>query len=447
MRSLRSRREDRRPGRAALALLAVAIVLAPGRSTAFELKLWPLLDLESRGDETRIGALGPLVEWRRAAEETFFAVRPLYYAVHRRTSAARRGAALYPLAWWERNEQSYFFRSLGLLTYERERRPLGVSSWTSRFQIFPFVFYRRAPEAGTELSVLPLYANVTDFFGYRRIRMILFPLYLKLEEPLFERTWLPFPFYSWVGGAIGRGTRLWPFWGHTLRGGESETEYVGWPFYVRRVEHPGREDRTTTRISWPFFSVIEGPRLVSRSYAFLLVIPLYTHTVDARTDTEILGFPWPFWIEQWERKTGRRQSLRLTPLYEERTTAAMRSTFYLWPFYRHKVGLGDVRYERTDSLLVLYRDERQGEGANASSTFALFPVWVDKRSAGGGHAQLLALVDAIFPANEKIRELYAPLYRLYGCDTTAGETRRDVLWKMWEWGGGKLRPPWYFSSS
>ena len=101
------------------------------------------------------------------------------------------------------------YRLFGLITYttETERHP---DEWDKRFTIFPFVFYRYSHLRGTQLSVLPFYVDVEDFFGYQRVQMILFPLYLRLEEALTTRTWVLFPFVSWSGGTFGRGYRIWP---------------------------------------------------------------------------------------------------------------------------------------------------------------------------------------------------------------------------------------------
>src|SRR5262249_31940991 len=176
------------------------------------------------------------------------------------------------------------------------------------------------PDTGSSLSVVPLYADLENFFGYERVRMILFPLYLSIEQPLYERTWLPFPFVSRARGRAGEGIRLWPIYGHTVLGADYESRYIAWPFHIRGVDHPGREDETVTRISWPFFSSLDGPLIHSRSYGFLLILPLYTHTTDLKSDTEIEGFPWPAWTRQIDRKTGRRLSLRLWPFYEDRVT-------------------------------------------------------------------------------------------------------------------------------
>jgi len=425
-----------------LPLAVLAWLLVAGTCHAYEVRAWPLFEVERSATETQGRALGPLVEWHHDGDRRSFALRPLF-EVSSAGDEASRGSFLYPLASWERAGEELSVRFLGIGTYVRRVAPLADRPYTRELTLFPFVFYRRGPEVGASLSVLPLYANLEHFFGYERVQMLLFPLFLKLTEPLYERTWLPFPFFSRVGGRSGEGLRVWPIYGHTVLGAEYESSYVAWPFYIRAVEHPGGEGAVTTRISWPFFSALDGPMVHSRSYAFLLVLPLYTHTVDLRSDTEIKGFPWPFWTTQTDRKSGDRLSLRLTPLYEDRRSAVLESKFYFWPFYRHHEGLGDsAGYERTDVLFVFYRDEVD-PAQPPRHIHALVPLGVCRRPGDG---QALTLVDGMFPNNETLQRLYAPLYRIFGRHVDDDATRYDLLWRMWTWGDGKLRPPWYWSS-
>jgi hypothetical protein len=425
--------------------VTLAFLSACGMSHAFELRAWPLAELERHGDEAHARFLGPLIEWQREGDNRFFAIRPLF-AISRSAVAPSRGVLLYPLVSWQRSAEELSVRFFGFGSYVRRASPLAERPYTRELTVFPLVFYHRGPEVGTSLSVIPLYANLENFFGYERVQMLLFPFFLTLYEPLYEKTWLPFPFFSRVGGRAGEGLRIWPIWGHTVLGADYESRYVGWPFYIRAVEHPGGDRAVTTRISWPFFSSIDGPLVHSRSYGFLLILPLYTETIDLKTDTETTGFPWPFWTVQRDRKTGERLSLRLTPFYEDRRTATMESAFYLWPFYRRHSGLGeDASYRRTDVLFLFYRDQHEGEGQNSRDIRALVPLWVSRADRDGGDAQGITLLDGLFPTNEALETLYAPLYRIYGQRSRDGATEHDLLWRMWTWGDGKLRPPWYWS--
>ncbi len=431
-----------------VALALISWLAFAERAHGFELRVWPLGEIARSEGATHTRLLGPFLEWRREGERRALAIRPLLtYATDSKLGESS-GSFLYPLTSWSSAADEFSLRFLGVGSYVWRREPPVDRPYRRELTIVPFVFFRSG-DAGTSFSLLPFYGNVEHLLGYERVRMVLFPLYLRLEEPRWRKTWLPFPFFSKVGGAAGEGTRLWPIYGHTRLGTDYEATYVAWPLYVRAAAHPGRADQMTSRISWPLFSTIDSPQLESRSYGFLplVFLPLYTHTIDRTTNSEITGFPWPAWMHQDDLTTGARRSTRYTPIYERRETENLVSTFYGWPFYRHREGRGDdAGYERTDVLFVLYRDQVEGEAATRLHSRALLPLWISRDGVDSGDAQALTLLDGVFPKNETLRESWAPLYRLYGTERHGDETRHDVLWRMWVWGGGKLRAPWYLST-
>ena len=412
----------------------------------YELRVWPLVDITSHTGDFRARFLGPLVERRIDAESRETTVRPLFHVKRSAEGQRSEGFVLYPFLTWRSAPEELSIRFFGIGSYVSRARPPEERPYDRELTVFPFLFYRHHPERGTSFSLLPLYANVENFIGYERIRMLAFPLYLRLEETLWNRTWLPFPFFSWVGGKSGEGVRLWPIYGHTVLGRQYESSYVGWPFNIRAVEHPGQPSAVTTRIRWPFFSTMEGPTIESRSYGFLLILPLYTRTIDRAAGTDVRGFPWPVWSTQDDLKTGERLSTRYTPIYQDRKTATQHSVFYFWPFYRRQEGLGDdSSYRRVDSLFVFYRDQSEGDGAARKRLSAIVPFWVSRESGDSMNAQSLALLDGMFPLNEPLQKLYAPLYRFYGIESGDPAGERNILWRMWTFGPGKTRPPWYFS--
>ena len=62
---------------------------------------------------------------------------------------------------------------------------------------------------------------------------LMFPAYLRVDEPGVDRRYTPFPFVSHVGGELGSGFRVWPFWGDTEIRGQQHTRYVMWPFAIQ----------------------------------------------------------------------------------------------------------------------------------------------------------------------------------------------------------------------
>ena len=436
-----------RARRLALAGALFVVISAWNEASAFELRFWPLLEWSHEGSESVARALGPVVEWRRGPSTRSFALRPLFYSETDSAGENSHGSLLYPLATWSRSADELSVHFLGLGSYVSRSAPPADRPYRRELTVFPLLFYRQGEATGTSFSLLPIYGDIADVFGYKRVRLVLFPLYLRVEEPLWRRTWLPFPFFSRVGGPAGEGTRLWPVYGRTVLGREYTSSYILWPFYVRATAHPAGAEPTTTRVSWPLFSAIDGPRLHSRSYAFLLVLPLYTDTVDVAHGTETTGFPWPFWVRQVDRRSGEQTSLRLTPFYERRRTAAAESVFYLWPFYRRHEGLGDdAGYRRTDVLFLFYRDQWESEAEHRSHIRAVVPAWVGYEDEHTARGQSLTLLDGLFPKNDALRVVYAPLYRIYGMERQDGVEHHDVFWRLVTWGDGKIRPPWYFSS-
>ena len=173
------------------------------------MKLWPLFRYASSGaqDELHWTALGPFVEFTHTAETRDLYVRPLLHLHQQRgATPGDRADILYPLAAsrWDPDHESFRFL---LFTYRRTPEPgtahapgapLPPAEWPSRFTLFPFIFYRQSPERGVRLSVLPFYFDLDDILGYDRVTAVMFPAYLRLEEPRVVRRFYAFPFVSTV---------------------------------------------------------------------------------------------------------------------------------------------------------------------------------------------------------------------------------------------------------
>lgn len=418
------------------------LCLLTASAEAFELRLWPLLEVERHPGQRRVRALGPLLEWRRTPHRREWIVRPLFHWTRQTPEDRYEASLLYPALRWEGGTRR-FASLFGLLTFEAPPRA------GRRFTLFPLVFWRERPDGRSSLAVLPFYADLPGFFGYDRVQSVLFPLWLRLSEGRHRRTWIGFPFLSRIVGPGAKGLRLWPIYGYTRLGRHERSTYVLWPLYVRRVLHPEAPVPTTHRISWPLFTSIESPTVRSRAYSFLPfgLLPLYTHTVDRDAGTETFGFPWPFWILHRDLETGERRALRFAPFWGERETPSLRSRFFLWPLYRWRRGLGaDAGYEREDVLVFLYRDRSEGEGAIRRRTRVLFPLVVERHRGRDRRIQGLTSLDGILPGNPELEEMWAPLVRLWGWEERDGERQGDVLWGMFRWGPDGVRPPLFLST-
>jgi hypothetical protein len=420
---------------------------------ALDVKLWPLFRY-ARDEGTadiRWSVFGPLIEFRRTAEARDLWLRP-FLGLHQRRGTVRddRADILYPLAAsrWQDDFQSFRFL---LFTYRTAPRAAPAASpgetppapeWASRFALFPFVYYRRSPERGRQLSVLPFYLDLDDFLGYEHVRAVMFPAYLRLTEPDVERRYYPFPFVSTVGGRAGSGVRFFPFWGRTEIAGRQRTSYVLWPFHIRTERLLPGYGWERRRVDAPVFAAIDGAGRRTRAYGLFA----YTHTVDERRGIEHTGAPWPFVVRQRRLGENDYEVWRALPFYGRSDVRGISSRVYAWPVYRRKwQDVDDFHYARRDVGLVLWRDqslENESSGRR-ERLLTLFPVLRSEQEEGRRFGQTPALVDSLLPRNRGVLALWAPLYGVFRWDTRPDGARDwNLLWGLVAREDGRLVGPW-----
>jgi len=437
-------------------LVTGALVLAlvrPGSAAALDVKLWPLFRYASdpARDELRWTAFGPVIEFRRTAESRDLRIRPLLW-LHQRRGAQHddRADILYPLLSTRWTEDYQLFRFL-LFAY-RSAPPPGAAHppeeappperWARRLTLLPFVFYRASPERGVQLSVFPFYADIDDFLGYDHIAAVMFPAYLRLSEPGLERRYYAFPFVSTLGGASGRGFRVWPFYGTSEIAGRERTRYVLWPFHIRSehlVPGYGWEHR---RLNFPVFAAIDGAGRHTRSYGLVFI-----HTVDERRGIEHTGAPWPFVVRQRRLGESDYQVWRMMPFYGQSDSNGISSRTYAWPAYRTKQqDVEDFHYERRDVGLLLWRRQTvyKESSGRRERLLTTFPVLRSEEDEGRRSGQIPALMDSLAPKNRGILGLWAPLYGLLRWDTRPdGAEDWNLLWGLAAREDGHLLGPWH----
>ena len=407
----------------------------PASAAALDLKLWPLFRYTSvdGSEDMRWTALGPLIEFRRTADERTLDIRPLLALRQRRgTAHDDRADIMYPLASsrWQDDYQSFRFL---LFTYRTAppTRDAGAAlpppaEWTSRFTLLPFVFYRQSPTRGTQLSVFPFYVDVDDLLGYERVQSILFPAYVRVVEPGIDRRFYAFPFVSTLGGALGRGGGVWPF---HIR------EEVLVPDY-------GWEER---RLDLPVYAAIDGPFRHTRAWGLFA----HVHTVDTRRGTESVGAPWPLVVREHRLGEDEDQVWRFWPVYGRSDHDGISSRFWVWPAYRHKIQhVDDFYYERRDVGLILWRQQYVASETTGrrEELLTVFPALRAERRNGRAMGQIPALADSLMPKNRGVLRLWAPLYGLVRWRTrTDGAHDWSVLWDLVERSDGQLLGPWHVS--
>ena len=426
-------------------MLAALAALASAPAAALDVKLWPFFRYARNDDrgELRWSALGPLIEYVRTPELQDLRIRPFLWLTRRLGSDPdERMEILTPIVSARRQGDDESLRFL-LLSRHWTAPRAGAVQPTSSFTFFPFVFFRSDAAHGTHLGVLPFYLDLTDVFGYERVRTVLFPAYLELDEPRVERRFYGFPFVSTLGGTDGSGWRVWPFYGSTAVAGQERTRYVMWPFYVeneRLVPEYGWEHRL---LVLPVYAALDGEERTSRGYGVLA----YTHTVDQREGYEAIGSPWPVVFR--DRRLGEEgyRVWRLAPFYGWSDRDGIRSTFVLWPLYRTTDQEdGDFHFHRRDGLLVLWRHQRERDPGTGHTRALDTLLGVLRSDAVNGRpaGQVPALMDSLLPANRGVLAMWAPLWGVFRWDTSPdGHLDWSLLWGLVSRERGHLRPPWF----
>ena len=429
--------------RLVLAVVVGAWIAGASAASARELKLWPFFDYTSdpaTGTQS-LKLLGPLIEYTDDPQYRRIALRPLFSIRQAQGNHDDEVRVLYPLltSYWGPEEQTT--RVLGgLVTYRTSTTADGKTLTGQHLRALPFYFYDWDGEHGARASLVPVYADLADVAGYARVQMILFPGYLRLEQPRYDRRYYAFPFYSEVGGAGGRGRAVWPAYGRMAVDDTYEGGFVLWPFYVwDAYTRGGATERRV--VSFPFYSSIHGPHRDSSAYGTIL----YVHTRDRAAALESFGFPWPLWEYQRQTTTGVATTIRLLPFYEHRHEGPLETRVVAWPFYREQRLADDARvYRRADGFLVLVHDERETYLATGKTAHvrALFPAVVDEGDATWDRGGSPALLDAMLPHETAIRELYAPLWHAYAWDGPVDAPRVSVLWGALTRERGTTTYPW-----
>ena len=169
----------------------------PPRVTApRHIDLWPWFSYEAdpATQTRRIRILGPLLEYETTPERTLIAFRPLISIDQARGTHDDEVHVLYPLltSRWQSDHQETTGLG-GLVRYRTETSADGRTLEAQHLRLLPVYFYdweRPAPRG--RLSLVPIYADLEDQFGYEELELIMFPAYLRLRTKESERRYYLF---------------------------------------------------------------------------------------------------------------------------------------------------------------------------------------------------------------------------------------------------------------
>jgi len=361
-------------------------------------------------------AVGPFIFHESSEKEDVFGIRPLFSRKREKDKGNVRWDLIYPLARFQtgEKEQNYFVLFYRSDTY-RERGE-------KRFYFFPF-FWGKTSKGKTYGGVFPLYGHLINRFGKDDIRFFLWPLYSRSEKDGFIRTSFPWPFLTNFSGEKGEGFRFWPFFGHEVKKGIYQKDFLFWPFFFKTKKDMDK-DPVERKFFFPFYGRRERPPYYHQTDFLWPVFRTITNDEYHYTRYDA----WPVFtrahgdnVDWW----------RFFPFYVHRTGEKYEKRVWLWPIYKNKhYWEGKTEVDNTYFMIfsrVLYEREpgqpwrlvRQG----------LWPLFNNAHTKNG---RTWATPDPIPVIYEGYIRNWRPIWTFAGGSEKGNIHRTRILWGLFD---------------
>lgn len=408
-------------------LLLVLCCASPswaGDATVFT--LWPLVDYRSSeaADYRSLHLLGPLIKFETKANETEYALRPLFYH-----AADDKGFSqtevLYPLSVERSQPDTDYFDILHLLNFDFGAREQGSSN---QFYLFPFLFYGDEPEFGRYAAFFPFGGTLHGWFGRDRINFVLFPLYSHTERGTTQTDHFVWPFFSRTVGERESGFSIWPIYGQSRKEGVYNKRFFLWPIFFDQEVALNTGKPVSRKAVLPFWFEHE-----SRDYSQRTILwPFFTWIQDRAGEYEQWDAPWPL-VRITHGST--RHGLRLLPFYADETIESLRKRWFLWPVYKiEELTTDQIVRQRHRILFFLYSDliEKKLDTGSEKRRIDLWPLFSYHRENGVSRLNAIAFIDSVFPDHQAIERSWSPLWRVYQQRwDDQGNLVISVLWNLY----------------
>jgi hypothetical protein len=427
---------NRRP---TIALLLFALILsAAGGARAGERNLWPFWvgQTDAAGNWQEWQAAGPLIFKQRAPDGSVSGgLRPIYLWDEADAGQVRTAAVLYPIYHQKETAELRSWTVFNLINRAGPGWAPAGGREPEAFDVWPFYFSRATGSpAASYQGFFPVAGTIKRRFGYDRLTWAIFPLYWRSERAGVVTTSTPWPFIQHSAGNGHHGFALWPLHGRDEKPGAYRHRYYLWPLLYKNETRLSEPASAVQEGFLPFYAREKNAELVSE--IFLWPFFGYTNRVAPKRYHEVRYF-WPLLVQG---RGDERHVNRWSPFYTHSIIKGVDKTWVGWPLIRHQDWSDEsVRRTRTQFLFFLYWSEQQRSLANPSlppaakiHLWPLLSVW--NNGAGRRQAQFPSPLEVFFPANDKIRQLYSPLFALYRFDQrAAGDVRTSLLWNAITW--------------
>ena len=362
-------------------------------------------------------AIGPFFFSEQSATKETFGFRPLFSKVVDKEKGDVLWDFLYPLSRFQSGEknQNYF-----LLFY---RSDAYRNSKEKRFYLFPF-FWGKTENGQTYGGVFPFYGHLIHRFEKDDIRFFMWPLYARSEKEGVTKTSFLWPLFTRYSGKKGEGFQFWPLFGHKVKRGYYEKDFILWPFFFKTTMDLDKKEPITTKAFFPFYMRRERPPNYRETDLFW---PIFRHAEDDEYN-RVCYEAWPVFARA---HSDYQEWFRIFPFYVHRTEPDYEKWTVLWPLLRRKeYWEGDTEVNYYEFLAFSrFRHERTPGKPWKIKRQNLWPLFCDAHLRDG-HSW--AFPDPLPIVYEGYLRNWRPIWTVYGGYVRKGIHRSQFLWGLYD---------------
>jgi hypothetical protein len=345
----------------------------------------------------------------------------------------------YPLFTYAADDETYRWSVFELIrrSGRKENASPALGSFTDPtiFELWPFWFSRQDPKDpdASYRAFFPIAGTLKNRFGYQRLSWTVFPFYLRSQKHDVVATGTPWPFVRVTSGAA-EGFALWPLFGYQNGPGAARQRYYLWPLIYNNSQPASSDAPAGTAPSQqvgflPFYTREQSAGFVNENYLW----PFFGHTErTAPYRYHETRYLWPFFVQA---RGDDRYRNRWGPFYTHSIVKGYDKTWVGWPIYRHARWTDDnLTQTKRQVLFFLYYSLEQQSATNPALPHAdkthfwpLLSKW--DNGAGQRQWQVLSPFEVFFPNNDKVRQVWTPLFAIYRFNQPApGYAQHSFLW-------------------
>jgi hypothetical protein len=423
-----------------ITLAGCALALGGGVARASEeVNLWPVSVQWNRiahEPGERWQAVGPLVFRTLSPDQSNYnGLRPLYLHHTDKELTYEESTFLYPLFSIRRGQQVSRWTVFNLINRTRPINPDSPGAAPHTFDVWPFYFSRDTGVPETSYRALfPVAGTIQSRFGYDRLQWMVFPLFMQTEKAGVLTTSTPWPFIKRSTGNGHEGFAIWPLFGHAEKPGEYRRQFYLWPLIYKNESRLSAPVPSVQLGFLPFYTREQRAGAISENFIW----PFFGYTKQKTPVTyDEKRYLWPLLVQG---RGEQRYVNRWAPIYTHSNRKGIDKKWYMWPLVRTEQWTADGLVQTKDQFVWFFywslqqRSATNPQLAPAYKThlWPLLSVW--DNGAGRRQAQFPSPLEVFFPTNDKVRQLYTPLFALYRYDQrTPDDVRVALLWNAITW--------------